>query len=767
MDTTLVARVAIAKATRGYDHEYDYLVPERHYGRAEAGRRAIVPFGSKNTGRYALILSVHNLSAENGAPAGALKQLIEIPDDKPLLSDKDIELAARMRDKYNCTWFHAFSCMLPAGWGRKPAAPEKTAAKGVRPAADAGALREAISTFRVNRAQQITALERILANPQWVCNGVTVQELSAEAGVSKAVIGTLVKNGYLAYCDCAANPVETGSEAVYTALPAAPAPDNRFTLTAEQDAALFGLERKLEPRVFSETLLYGITGSGKTEVYMRLIERIIALGRQAIVLVPEISLTPQMTQRFTAFFGDRIAIFHSRLTLTERKNQWMRVRNGGAQIALGARSAVFAPFPNLGAIIIDEEHESSYKSDMTPRYHTADIARMRCEAHGALLVYGSATPSVDLYYRAARGSCGIYVLNERTNRLPLPRVFITDMREELKNGNRSMFSRRLTRLLTGVLEERKQAILFLNRRGYSSFLLCRACGYIVSCRDCSVSFTYHRDSDRLVCHYCGLTAPAPHMCPSCGGTDVRSFGAGTERVEREIQQMFPRRRVLRMDRDTATGKDAYSRILNTFRNGDADILIGTQMIAKGHDFPNVTLVGVLAADSILNFSDFRATERTFQLLTQVAGRSGRGDAAGNVVIQTFNPDHFSVAAAKDHDYKSFYKQEMIARRALQYPPFMNIGVFMFTGVNDARVAESATFLYDVLKVALPDGLSILTPTRPPLAKIRERYRWRFVVKHRDVAVMESVARGMSDIFYKQKSSSGVDMSFDINPYSML
>ena len=675
MNNGLVARVAIADATRAYDKEYDYLVPHPLLPRAEAGRRAIVPFGKKNAERYAIILSV-----SAGTQAGKLKEVTDIPDDITLLREKDIGLAAEMREKYNCTWFDAFSCMLPAGWGRKS-----------------------------------DLFKKFVSEP--------------------AIDGS--------------------------------APGGRLTLTTEQETALSVLTAALNRREYSETLLYGVTGSGKTEVYMRLIERVISQGRQAVALVPEISLTPQMMRRFKDFFGDRVAIFHSRLTVQERKRQWLRVREGAVQIALGARSAVFAPFDNLGAVIIDEEHEASYKSDMHPRYHAAGIAQIRCKKHGAILVYGSATPSVDLFYRAERGQCGLVRLSERTNRLALPKVYITDMRDELKNGNRSMFGEGLSRAISAALAAKKQVILFLNRRGYSSFLLCRTCGYIVSCRNCSVSFTYHKENERLVCHYCGLTAPVPRACPACGGTEINGFGAGTEKVEREVMQMFPQSRVLRMDRDTVTGKDPYSKILNAFGNGDADILIGTQMIAKGHDFPNVTLVGVLTADAVLNFSDFRATERTFQILTQVAGRSGRGETAGIVVIQTYNPDHFSVAAAKNHDYGGFYKQEMIARKALGYPPFMNIGVFLFTGESDGPVAKTAAGLYRALAEGAPEGLVMLEPTRPPIAKIKERFRWRFIIKHAAVESLEEASRIVCSVFYGNKRPAGVDLSFDVNPFSLM
>ena len=741
MTRPIFAKVAVDSATRGYDREYDYLVPELDAGRAAAGHRALVPFGARNAERRAVILSVYEgglnpqgregANAHNSEGANALnskgarapiKQLSAVLYGEPPLRQKDLELAAKMREKYNCTWFDAFALMLPPGREKKP---KKTKNGGALDAAADAAPDSA--------------------------TGVAPDAAMGDApGVALGMRGA------------------------------------RLELSGEQALALSGLARRLEAGGFYEALLHGVTGSGKTEIYMRLIQLAIGLGRCAIVLVPEISLTPQMTQRFSSFFGDVVAVFHSRLSASERRAQWLGVREGRAKIALGPRSAVFAPFADIGVIVVDEEHESSYKSEMAPRYSALDIARMRCESHGALLVYGSATPSVELYYRAAAGGCGLYVLKERANKAALPRVHVADMRAEIKNGNRSMFSASLSGALSGVLAEKKQAILFLNRRGYSTFLLCRSCGYIVSCRDCSVSFTYHREADRLVCHYCGLTAPVPAACPACGAAEIRGFGAGTERVEGEVAKLFPGSRALRMDRDTTSRKGSHSQILGAFKNGEADILIGTQMIAKGHDFPNVTLVGVLAADSILNYSDYRASERAFQLLTQAAGRSGRGGAPGRVVIQTYNPDHYSVAAAKGHDYAEFYRQEIIARRALNYPPFMNIGFIVLSGRDDGRVRDAAFLVYQSLAsaarpaaqggagggpgrgVAPPDGgLALLPPVRPPLAKVKERYRWRLVLKHRDASAIESLARGAADAFYGSAKSSGVDLSFDINPFSAM
>ncbi|MDR1438504.1 MAG: primosomal protein N', partial [Clostridiales bacterium] len=570
---------------------------------------------------------------------------------------------------------------------------------------------------------------------------VPVRDVAAGAGVTAAVVRTLVRNGWLEEAALPAEGRRPGRSRPYAANPA-PAP------SAEQKLVLARASERLASREFYEILLHGVTGSGKTEVYMQLAAQALEMGRQAIVLVPEISLTPQMADRFRGRFGGLVAIFHSRLSDGERGDEWRRVRSGGASIAVGARSAVFAPFRDIGLIVVDEEHESSYKSEMSPRYHAGDIARFRCRDHGAVLVYGSATPSVDTYYLAEQGRIELLEMASRANSSSLPQVSVTDMRDELRGGNRSMFGRPLAEAIRENLSAGMQSIIFMNRRGYASFMLCRDCGYIVTCRECSVSYTYHQDRDRLVCHYCGLTAPVPRQCPACGGGNVRQFGMGTERVEEEMRRAFPGCSVLRMDRDTTAGKDGHAKVLDEFAKKKTDILIGTQMIAKGHDFPNVTLVGVLAADSILNFNDYRAAERAFQLLTQVSGRSGRGGAPGRVIIQTYNPDHYSVRMAREHDYKGFYRQEIIARRELLYPPFRAIGAILATGPDDAQTRQAIEGLcrrIGEIGAARGDaGLSMLAPMRPPIARIREKFRWRCIVKHPDAEALEGLLREALD-----------------------
>jgi primosomal protein N' (replication factor Y) len=516
-------------------------------------------------------------------------------------------------------------------------------------------------------------------------------------------------------------------------------------------------------------LLHGVTGGGKTEVYMQVIKDVIARGKEAVVLVPEISLTPQMVERFKGRFPGNVAVFHSRLSEGERQDQWRRVKDQKVSIAVGARSAVFAPFKDIGIIIIDEEHESSYKSESTPRYHAAEIAAERCKRNGALLLYGSATPSVERYYSAKSGKIELLTIYKRTNFLDLPVVDVVDLRDELKSGNRKMFSRKLIIEIEKNIQNGEQTILFLNRRGYSPFVLCRSCGYIVTCKNCSVSYTYHSDTEKLICHYCGAAARLPGKCPVCESLDIKLFGAGTQRVEEEVKKLFNGCSVIRMDRDTTSAKNSHERILNEFVKKKIDILIGTQMIAKGHDFPNVTLVGVLAADPMLNINDFRSAERAFQLLMQVSGRAGRGKIRGRVVIQTYNPDHYSIATSMEHDYNSFYRQEIMVRRELEYPPFKSIGAVMLSGPDDKKTFDAALTLHTKCREehSGDDGIVITKPLRPPIGVIKDKYRWRFIIKHGDTNKLAQILGELGDFFFSGKLPKDAELGVDINPNSMM
>lgn len=520
-------------------------------------------------------------------------------------------------------------------------------------------------------------------------------------------------------------------------------------------------------------LIHGITGSGKTEVYLQLVEEMLRLNKDTIILVPEISLTPQTIDRFVGRFGEEVAVLHSKLSQGERFDQWSSIREGRVKIVVGARSAVFAPFSNLGLIIIDEEHENTYKSSQNPKYDTLEVAMKRHELEGATVVMGTATPSMESYYNSQVGRFKLLELKERATKGDLPDVVLVDMRQELVNGNKSIFSFELYNELKKNLENKKQTILFLNRRGFSTFVSCRSCGYVAKCHNCDISMTYHRNIGKLRCHYCGDTANSPEICPSCGSKYIKYFGIGTEKVEEQTRDLFPDARVVRMDSDTTSEKGSFDAILEEMKNGEIDILIGTQMISKGLDFPNVTLVGIIAADTTLNLPDFRSPEKAFQLVTQVAGRSGRGDYPGKVILQTYNPDHYSIVFSKDQDYNSFYNMEIGLRKEFLYPPFINLISILIYGDNISKVKEKSHKLYDIIKLYMMKnhmdiGKLLIGPNPAPIERIKRNYRWNILIKGKDEDM-----EGLKNLIHRvcildeAKIKEGVKFSIDINPQSIL
>lgn len=555
--------------------------------------------------------------------------------------------------------------------------------------------------------------------------------------------------------------------------------------TPEQDYVYNALINTLNKRTNDVFLLHGITGSGKTEVYLQTIERCISMGRQAIVLVPEISLTPQMVERFKGRFGAKVAVMHSRLSTGERYDEWRKIREGRVEVAIGARSAVFAPFKDLGLIVMDEEHETSYKQEETPKYHTRDVAVRRAQQHGAAVILGSATPSLESYYAARSKSDDNFApilleMNQRASGSSLPGVHIVDMREELKEGNRSMFSRALHSGIASRLERGEQTVLLLNRRGHSTFVMCRSCGYVAGCSECDISLTYHQKSNNLRCHYCGYSAPAPSICPECGSEHIRYFGTGTQRVEGELSKLFPGIRVIRMDVDTTSEKGSHEKLLQAFREKKGDVLLGTQMVAKGLDFPDVTLVGVIAADTALNFPDFRSAEKTFQLLTQVAGRAGRHQLPGEVVIQSYVPDHYSIVHASGHDYNSFVREELNHRKALHYPPYSRLILVTLSHEKLPlllRMAENFVVelkgkaqkhgWYGSLDRFMPEALDILGPVASPMPRIKNRYRFQCMVKYRGNIDAVSLVRETASATVDNLRDASLQISIDVDPQMLM
>ena len=504
------------------------------------------------------------------------------------------------------------------------------------------------------------------------------------------------------------------------------------------------------------TLLYGVTGSGKTEVYLQSIADVLKQGRDCISLVPEISLTTHLMGAYISRFGDQVAILHSRLSVGERHDEWRRIESGEARVVLGPRSAVFAPVRNLGLIVVDEEHEPSYKQDNSPRYNARAAAEERAHNEDASIILGSATPSIETFRRAESGEIALAGLDKRIDDRPMPSVELVDLREEFEQGRRSFFSDRLKEVIEDRLGKQEQIILFVNRRGYASFILCRTCGYTAKCNNCAVSLTYHSAEKELRCHHCDASRPAPTTCPNCGGPHIRQFGVGTEKVEMEARELFPSASIIRMDSDTTRRKGSHARLLNTFREGNADILVGTQMIAKGLDFPNVSLVGVISADTSLHLPDFNSAERTFQLLTQVGGRAGRGDIPGEVIVQSFSPEHYAIQAAANHDYEGFYRQEIAFRQELGYPPFSSLINVVSSdpvdGYAESRLREWVSGL------SLPESVDMLGPAEAPLSKLKGLYRWHVVFKDRSGAgEAKNVLRG----------NTVSSLTFDVDPLSML
>jgi primosomal protein N' (replication factor Y) len=546
-------------------------------------------------------------------------------------------------------------------------------------------------------------------------------------------------------------------------------------LNAAQQSVVDAIEGDIAAGLRNTYLIKGVTGSGKTEVYMELIAHCIQSGRQAIVLIPEIALTYQTVMRFFARFGNRVSIINSRLSNGERYDQFERAKNGDIDIMIGPRSALFTPFSNLGLIIIDEEHENSYKSESVPRYHAREVAIEYARMSDAIVVLGSATPSVDSFYKAKTGVYRLLELDKRVDDRPLPKCEVVDLRQELREGNRSILSTRLQELMEERLLNGQQTMLFLNRRGKSAFMSCRACGFVVKCPHCDVSLSEH-SGGVMVCHYCGYRQPVPKVCPSCGSKYISGFKAGTQKIEAMVAKRFPQARILRMDYDTTRAKDAYEKILQAFSNHEADILIGTQMIVKGHDFSNVTLVGVLAADMSLHVNDFHAAERTFALLTQAAGRAGRGKLPGNVVIQTYDPDHYAIRTAKEQDYEAFYDKEIEYRRLMHYPPVWNMLLVHVTSPDESECASMSQQVYDIASQMIshadenqsPDDrhqIQLIGPADATIAKVNDIYRKVIYMKTSDYAALISIKDGIEQAVKADTAMKHANISFDFNPMS--
>lgn len=744
----MVAQVVLNNKEQNIDKVFDYAVPEGLSGRVSVGVRVSVPFGWGNRRVEGIVVSVSETSEYKN-----LKEIAAVIGNAPVCDPEILELCLWVSRKYFCSLYQAIKLATPPGMssGVREKSVKTATLKLGREAAFgiAGALRDKGAVV------QAKVLEALL-----MCETLPFAKLVREKGGTYDAIRALEKKGYIT--------IETEQiermvydEKKYEKTVA-------YKPTPEQKTVIEHLEKVIEEEGKEKILLRGVTGSGKTEVFLQAIEKVIAKGKNAIMLVPEISLTPQMVQRFVSRFGNKVAVIHSALSNGERFDQWNKIRNGEVKVVVGARSAIFAPFGNIGIIILDEEHENSYKSETSPRYHAIDVAEKRAELENCVLLLASATPSVSEYYRAKTGEYTLFEMTKRYNEGKMPEVDIVDMRGELfGKKNMSPISEKLQCEIRKNLEIGQKTILFLNRRGYSTFVSCRECGEVVNCPDCSIAMTYHKGKDLLSCHYCGYTQRNVTECPSCGSSYVKYFGTGTQKIEEELLRIFPSARVLRMDTDTTSQKGGHERILEEFSKGGADILLGTQMVTKGLDFHDVTLVGVLAADTSLAVDDFRANERGFSLFTQVCGRAGRGDVAGRAVIQTYQPQNSTIQLARKHDYTAFYENEIIQRKRLNYPPFCDIIYIMATGENEDEVkavAEGIGKRFDGLMRKDENIFSKVGPAPAPIAKIKNSYRYRILLKCKDA----NAAHGFLREIYEEheKGRSGVFLTIDINPVSM-
>lgn len=741
-----IAFVVVDNTARSFDYEYSYIIPDKLLEKAKVGVRVYVPFGRTNRKKEGLIVKIATGDTSN------LKEIKEVIDDNPVVDKDMLDIIYIMKKQYICTYYDAISCVVPQFEKKAKAKTVKVAYLAI----DRQDALDRISGNTIRNIWQIKILKYLLDN-----DSAQVSDIIKFIGGGRSSINTLHKNGLVGYRDVQITRNPYNKKDIQMDKPKPPTPD--------QSSVLEKVKGLLDKGKYGEVLIHGVTGSGKTEVYMHLVEYCIKNGKNAIVLVPEIALTPQMMDRFKRRFGDNVAVIHSRLSQGERYDEWQLIKNGKVKVVVGVRSAIFAPIRDIGIIIIDEEHETSYKSETTPKYNAKDIAKLRCQKSDAILVYGSATPSIETYYKALTGEINLCTMLNRANKNSLPKVALIDMRQELDNGNRSIFSEALKQEIRRNIENGQQTMLFLNRRGHSTFVFCRSCGFAAKCVRCNVTMTYHKADDRLVCHYCGYTIKNFSLCPKCESNHIRSFGLGTQKVEEEVRKEFPNASVIRMDLDTTSYKNAHDEILTKFRDENINILIGTQMIAKGHDFPNVTLVGVLAADTMLNASDFRSEERTFQLLTQVAGRAGRGNKSGKVIIQTYNVDAYSIQTAIKQDYNLYFNKEIKLRDVLKYPPFSDIGVLTFSGLNDDDTRGWASATKDFIqKLNLKHGLNleVFDVNRAPISKIKNKYRWKIIIKGENRLNILRVLTKVTDRFHKGKIKD-IKLNVDINPVNMM
>ena len=800
--------VAVRAESYVYDRPYSYYLPASETRAVCPGMRVLVPFGRGNRQVQALVLSCKDEdTAEGKKPVGA------ILDEAPVISEKDLKLVLWMRDKYFCTCFDAFRLCIPAGgdirqevlytynseYDGKPLSEQSRAMPlllFIRECKGDVSLAELVRHFgedgldqllnELVRKKLVVSRQHALLHSQdktVACARLSdeavpqqrltkgqaavvdylrgageaaIKEITYYTGASAATVKTLARRGIVELFDREVLRLSVPPPAGEQALPDP-------VLNGEQTAAYAPLCEKITANSPSAALLHGVTGSGKTLVYISLIRHCLRCGRQAIVLVPEIALTPQLLNLLYGYFGDRVAVLHSGLSAGARYDEWKRIRTGRADVVVGTRSAVFAPLGKIGLIVIDEEQESSYKSEQSPHYHARDVAKFRAVQHGALLLLASATPALESMYAARSGKYAYFRMENRFGGVTLPEVSFADMKAELKRGNETHISAPLAAAIRETVDAGEQCILFLNRRGASRYMLCRSCGYVPRCEACSVALTYHSANNRLMCHYCSRSVPVYEYCPQCGSGYISREGVGTQKIAEELSALFPDVGIIRMDADTTGGVHTHEALFDRFRREKVPILLGTQMIAKGLDFESVTLVGVIDGDQALNVPDFRANERAFSQITQVVGRAGRGGKQGRAVIQTYSPDNEILKLAAAQDYDRFYSEEIALRRALRYPPFCDLLRFLLTGIENSRVLAAARLLRDALATLLRAEDVLYDPAPAPVFKLNNKYRYQVAVKTEESKRVRDMVAEVVRRFMADRRFAGVTISAEFNP----
>ena len=724
------------------DKIFQYKVPSRMEGELSIGMEVWIPFGKGNriTKGY-----VTGFSEHSDYDVSKIKEIQEISKDGVAIEAKLIALAAWMKEQYGGTMIQALKTVLPIK--QKENAKVK---RQVRLLLDKETGEQRLAFYlEKNQRARARLLAALLDHPV-----LEYELVNKKLSITMPVIRALEEQKVIAL----------ESEQIYrNPVKGKTQQRKEITFTPEQKHAIDTFRQDYERQFYKTYLLYGVTGSGKTEVYMEMIQLVVRQGRQAIVLIPEIALTYQTVLRFYSCFGDRVSIMNSRMSAGERYDQMLRAKDGEVDVMIGPRSALFTPLPNLGLIVIDEEHENTYKSEQVPRYHARETAIQRASMEQASVVLGSATPSMEAMYRARQGNYTLLEMKNRSGMQKLAKVSVVDMREELKSGNRSILSRKLQEMMEERLRRKEQILLFLNRRGYAGFLSCRECGHVIKCPHCDVSLSLHRNG-RLVCHYCGYEEPKASACPVCGSRHVGEFKAGTQQIEEMVKRRFPQARTLRMDMDTTRGKDGHEKILSAFADKEADILVGTQMIVKGHDFSDVTLVGILAADMSLYADDYRAGERTFQLLTQAVGRSGRGDIEGEAVIQTYSPEHYAVETAAAQDYETFYAEEIQYRKWMGYPPAENLLAVLASGKEEALLETGCKYLKEFVTRFLGAGeIQIIGPASPGIGKINDVYRRVLYIKAKRYDTLVGIKNRLEQYIEVNSGFAKMRIQFDFNP----